>query len=120
MRYLRIETGPSSEERPTQRIARAVLGAILPRANPDIEHLIEQACAWWLEIEETGEPNREIGFSENGMPIVIGPVGRNHGYLVDACDDWSGSSKDSAEAAANFETTWAAMWPSFAHLEQTP
>lgn len=119
MRYLRIETGPRSADTLALRVVKAILGAVLPRANPDIERLIEQASIWWLEIEETGEPNREIGFSDAGVPIVLGPVGRNHGYLVDASDDWSGSTDDSPDAAAAFETTWAGIWPRFAHLEKT-
>ena len=119
VRYLRIETEPNSGDTRTHRIANAILRAVLPRANPDIEHLIEQACTWWLEIEATGEPSREIGFTETGAPIVIGPVGRNHGYLVDASDDWSESTDDSPDVAANFERVWAELWPRFASLEDT-
>ncbi len=119
MRYFRIETGPTGKETLKLRIANAVLGTVLPRANPDIEHLFEGVCTWWLEIEATGEPSREIGLSEAGEPVVIGPVGRNHGYLVDASDDWSESTDDSADVAARFESAWVEIWPRFAHLEHT-
>lgn len=99
-------------------MASVIFSTILPRANPDMEHLISQARVWWLEIEDSGEPAREIGFSETGEPIVIGPIGRNFGYLVDASDDWSSSTDDSPEVAAHFEATWARLWPRFAHLER--
>ena len=118
MRYLRIETRRSSENASgLQRAASSVLGAIMPRANPDTERLIESVRVWWLEVEDTGEPNREIGFSESGEPIVIGPIGRNVGYLVDATDDWSASTDDSPEAAADFDATWSRVHRRFAHLE---
>jgi hypothetical protein len=71
---------------------------------------------WWLEVSDEGRPLREIGFDVSGEPIVLGPVGRNFGYLIDSADDWSDSDDDSAEAAEHFEARWRALFPSFRHL----
>jgi HEAT repeat protein len=72
--------------------------------------------SWWLELDETGAPLREIGFDEHGRPVVLGPVGRNEGMMTDACDDWSDSNEDSAAAAEGFDGTWSSLWPTFRHL----
>jgi hypothetical protein len=121
MRYLRIETLRDTTDPPAiptlTRLAARALESLLPHANPDLHPLLADVCVWWLEIEDTGEPTREIGFSAAGAPIVLCPVGSNTGVLVDAADDWSTSTADSAEAAARFEATWSALWPHFAHLD---
>lgn len=121
MRYLRIEPLRDTTDSPAiptlTRLAARALETLLPRANPDLDPLLADVRVWWLEIEDTGEPSREIGFSAAGEAIVLGPVGSNLGVLVDACDDWSTSTADSAEAATRFEATWSALWPRFAHLD---
>ena len=120
MRYLRIET-PESDERDDPgwavKLLVAVLRTLLPTGNPDLDKLIARARVWWLEIEDTGEPSREIGFDGDGNPIGLGPIGDNCGFLLDAGDDWSDYNSDSAEAAENFERVWESLMPSFAHLE---
>src|SRR5205814_1974306 len=115
-RYLEIKPGPCSDE-PLRWWCR-VLQKIIPAANPDLEKLYSKTRKWWLEIDDTGKPWREIGFDADMKPIVLGPVGRNFGFLVDSSDDWSTSQEDSAEAAAGFERTWQGLWPTFAHLEK--
>ncbi len=72
----------------------------------EIRKLVERAKAWWLEIDEKGAPQREIGFDESGTPIIVGPIADYQGYLIDASDDWSASTEDSAEARKNFEREW--------------
>jgi hypothetical protein len=120
VRYLRIEIDePSGAPSWGEKLVHAALKALLPAANPDLEKLYERVRVWWLEIEDTGEPIREIGFDIEGQPIVLGPVGTNVGLLVDASDDWSHSEADSSEARANFDKVWEWTFPAFAHLEKT-
>lgn len=121
MRYLRIETSERhghDEHRWPAKLLVAVLERVLPRSNPDLDQLIARARVWWLEIEDTGEPTREIGFDVDGTPIVLGPVGDNCGFLVDASEDWSAHGSDCAEAAEDFERVWQSLLPSFADLER--
>jgi len=106
MRYLRIETpihGPSEKPGPVGRVVLGALRCLLPSANPDLDDLIAVARVWWLEIEDSGEPLREIGFAASGEPIVLGPIGHNMGFLVEASDDWSQSTCDCEEAAAHLK-----------------
>lgn len=80
MRYLRIEIDePSGAPGWGEKLVHAALKALLPAANPDLEKLYDRVRVWWLEIEDTGEPIREIGFDVEGQPIVLGPVGPTPG-----------------------------------------
>jgi hypothetical protein len=120
VRYLRIGIDePSGAPSWGGKLVHAALRALLPAANPDLEKFYDRVRVWWLEIEDTGEPNREIGFDVAGQPIVLGPVGTNVGLLIDACDDWSDSGADSPEARENFDQVWESIFPSFAHLDTT-
>jgi hypothetical protein len=115
MRYLEIKTGPWGSE-PLPWWCR-ILQKIIPAANPDLERYYPSARSWWLEIDETGKPRREIGFDADMQPVVLGPIGRNFGFLVDSSDDWTSSHEDSSEAASEFQKRWEQLWPRFRHLE---
>ena len=71
-----------------------------------------------METDDNGAPQREIGFDADMNPIVVGPVGRNFGFLVDSSDDWSDSEEDSEEAAREFQSKWEQIWPEFKHLDK--
>ncbi len=115
MRYLLIDTGPWPDL--TLPWWCKALQRVLPAANPDLEALYPKTRVWWLEVTHAGAPCREIGFDAGGEPVVLGPIGRNFGFLVDSSDDWSDSQDDSAEAAEQFEVQWSALLPQFSHLE---
>jgi len=115
MRYLEIKAGPWPDG-PPPWWAR-ILRKVLPAGNPDLERYYGRTCVWWLEIDDAGLPQREIGFDAKMNPVVLGPVGENCGMLVDCCDDWSDSDADSEEATRGFENTWKALWPKFEHLD---
>jgi len=114
MRYLRISTGPWPDVALPWWCKS--LQRVLPAANPDLETLYPKTRVWWLEVTDAGAPEREIGFDESGEPVVLGPIGRNFGFLVDSSDDWSDSQDDSPEAAEHFEEQWNALLPRFRHL----
>ena len=115
MRYLAIET-PRSGAGHWPWWAR-ILRRLLPSGNADLDVLQGQVTLWWLEVDEAGRPQREIGFDRSGAPIVLGPIGDNVGLLIDASDDWRDHKADSADAAAGFETAWERILPRFEHLE---
>jgi hypothetical protein len=61
-----------------------VLRRIIPAANPDFEPRYGDVTLWWVEIDESGLPQREIGFDAAGLPIVVGPFERNYGFWTDS------------------------------------
>jgi len=116
VRYLQINTGPWPDE-PLPWWCR-LLKRVIPSGNlPEVEKLFAQTVFWWLEIDEEGNPQREIGFNAQREPVVLGPVGDHIGFLTDVAGDWRSSDEDSIEAAREFEGVWHALWPKFEHLE---
>ena len=113
MDYFEIQVGLDPE--PPGLIQR-MLEKIFPAANPDIEQYIESATTWWIECNNNGTAIREIGFDKDRNPIVLGPVGRNYGFIVDSNNDWSEYTDYSDEAARDFERIWQELLPSFEHL----
>jgi hypothetical protein len=70
----------------------------------------EEPLPWWCRILQKVIPENE--------PIVLGPIGRNYGFLVDSSDNWKDSEEDSAEAKREFEKMWQALSQQFSNLEQ--
>ncbi len=115
MRYLKIEFGatPSNSSMPWWG---KLLQKIIPAANPDLEHLYEETITWWLEVDENGEPQREIGFNKENEPIVLGPIGENYGLLVDTGKAWDNWEYEKPELKNEFEFIWNKIWKDFEHL----
>ncbi|MEM8775356.1 MAG: hypothetical protein AAGF53_09995 [Pseudomonadota bacterium] len=117
MLYLEVRAGPWPSNRDLPWWIK-LLAWLLPAGSPDLEPYYEHVVSWWIEVDETGEPLREIGFSETGEAIVLAPVSGNFGMMLDASDDWSDCAEDSREAAEDFEAKWQALWPKFEKLNQ--
>ena len=117
MNYIEIELSGWSKDKPS--LVVKIIEKLIPAANPDIDSLIKETKYWWLEYDESGIPQREIGFNEKREPIVLGPVGENMGFLVDSSDNWLNYKEPSKEAEQNFEATWESLWPNFQHLENS-
>jgi len=86
------------------RFARAFLGFI-PSANPGYESKLHLVHEWLIELDDRGLPNREIGITKNGTPVIAGPNKENYGFwldtnmtIADFCD--TPLSRD------EFEMTW--------------
>ena len=114
MRYLRIDVSPWPSD-PLPWWAR-LLQKIIPAANPDLESLYPETSYWWVEIDDDGRPKREIGFNAEDEPIVLGPLGRNFGFLVDSADDLRGVGAESSDAAERFQIEWARLLPRFSSI----
>jgi len=79
---------------------------VLPAANPDFECLYGEVKRWWIELDErTRCPTRELGFDENGLPIVAAPWEGNRGVWTDSpvVLDWNDHP---GVAPADFEAAW--------------
>lgn len=55
----------------------------IPKANPDFDHLIDEVTYWLVELNKDGIPEREIGLSSTGKPLMIMPWNNNYGYWTD-------------------------------------
>ncbi|MCV2403017.1 hypothetical protein OFY17_09025 [Marinomonas sp. C2222] len=64
------------------RLLRLLL-FFIPRANPDHEKLYLEVARWFLEIDDNGLPQREIGINSDGAPIFVAPDNRNLGMWTD-------------------------------------
>jgi hypothetical protein len=61
-----------------------ILKRVLPAANPDFDDRIRDIQYWWIEVNEQGQPQREIGFSGNDQAVMAMPLGENCGYWADS------------------------------------
>jgi hypothetical protein len=95
-------------------ILRRLLRLVLPVANPDFESLYPSVQLWWVELNASGVPQREVGFNASGEPVVAGPLGQNFGFWTDSPMTFSvGEHPQVAEQAfaevwASFERRWNA------------
>jgi len=83
-----------------------ILRKLLPAANPDLEGLYKLVRLWWVEIDEQGRPQREIGFDDMGKAVVAGPVGRNMGFWTDSSMTFN-EAEYQAVAPELFEEAWS-------------
>ena len=111
MNYIEIEINPISEHEAS--LLEKMIERLIPSANPDISHLIHEVKFWWLESDDSGLPTREIGFNRNREPIVLAPVGKNIGFLIDSSDNWLNYSEHCEQVAKQFDQVWNALWPQF-------
>lgn len=80
--FIRYDEGPDDKWVAPGPIAR-FLSRVLPQANPDFEHLYRSVSYWYLELDKS-KPVREVGFSDSGVPIVIGAYEDNRGMWTDS------------------------------------
>ena len=79
------ETGiRKTPENVGKKIAKAISTTIIPVANPDFEHKIDEVSTWLIEFEgDSYYPDREIGLDSSDKPIMIMPWQKNYGYWTD-------------------------------------
>jgi hypothetical protein len=93
-----------TEQRPTS-ILETLIRAVIPAANPDFESLYHLVSLWWIEIDCQGIPQREIGFNDKGVPVVVGPLDENMGFWTDSSMSFAAKEHDAVDPA-DFETQW--------------
>ena len=67
------------------RLGRALL-FFIPSANPDNEPLYRHVKKWYLELDDSGVPVREIGLDSDGRPLFRAPNERNLGFWTDSTE----------------------------------
>lgn len=85
-----------------------VLLFFIPRGSPDHEKLYPLVRKWYLEIDETGDPVREIGLDAEGRPLFGAPDDRNLGFWTDSPKEFQPSELYSM-LAEEFEKLWQAV-----------
>ena len=73
--------GPEQQRR---SFLEKIIRAVLPAANPDTEPLFAKVRLWWIEIDDAGTPQRELGFGATKEVLVASPLGENMGYWTDS------------------------------------
>lgn len=86
------------------RLARAML-FFIPRASPDHEPIYPRVRKWLVEIDDSGQPNREIGLDHDGLPVLAAPNERNAGFWTDSPYRFTAEEGEVIEAAY-FEALW--------------
>src|SRR2546423_523081 len=76
-------TEPRSNASPEGPLAKA-LRTVIPAANPNLEAHFQSVRLWWIELDDRGIPQREIGFESSGSPVVAGPIGEDMGFWTDS------------------------------------
>jgi hypothetical protein len=64
-----------------QKLVYALLWFI-PRANPDYDFTAVRK--WYVEVDENGQPIREIALNEHGAPLFGAPWRNNFGFWIDS------------------------------------
>jgi hypothetical protein len=83
-----FQTTEATDFRPFDWRAKLIKSVLwfIPHANPDFERRYPEVRMWYVEVNEKGAPQRELGVSASGEPIVAGPWGRNIGFWTDSGD----------------------------------
>jgi hypothetical protein len=67
-----------------EKILSSILSFIIPKANPDFDHLIYNVHQWYLEYDDLNKDTcREIGIDKNNRIIVKAAYLNNYGYWTD-------------------------------------
>ena len=79
-------------------------------ANPDFDSSYALGRKWWIEVDGSGTPQRELGFDAAGKVIVAGPLGgprgENYGFWTDSTMTFKPA--DYVVVSENaFEMAWA-------------
>lgn len=114
MRYVELKVKPWSAKLPWWC---EILKRIIPAANPDFEKFYPQMTTWWIEVDDKGVAQREIGFDADMKPTVLGPFGRNYGFITDSSGVFDDPHGHPAEIAHEFERVWDELAVKFSHLK---
>lgn len=96
-----------------------IASRIFPDGNPDFGELHEKVHYWWLELDDTGYPIREVGFDLNDQAIVIGPFGENYGFMTDCNTTFKATDFPSVNSS-RFEEHWKLLSESLRISDSNP
>jgi hypothetical protein len=100
------------ERREPPRLLELCLRKLIPAASPDFEGCYPSVSSWWIEVNDAGVPQREIGFDSSGSAVVIGPSEKNFGFWTDSSMTFS-AGKYQAVSPIDFEVRWRSFQESW-------
>ncbi|MCV6623233.1 MAG: hypothetical protein OIF51_15940 [Cellvibrionaceae bacterium] len=56
----------------------------IPQASPDHEKLYPRVSKWFIEVDDSGVPVRELGMDKDNVPLFGAPDERNFGFWTDS------------------------------------
>lgn len=78
-----LKDGPA--KRLMKNVITKILTSVLPKANPDFDHLIDSVEYWKIEFDTRENVAwKEIGFDIDDRSIVAMPFGNNYGFWCDS------------------------------------
>jgi hypothetical protein len=80
----------------------------IPCASPDHEAHYPEVKCWFLETDDEGRPQREIGLDQNGKPLFAAPDSRNTGFWTDSAYPFQKNELTSI-SLETFEDAWTAV-----------
>jgi hypothetical protein len=82
----------------------------IPRANPNNEKLYYLVKKWLLELDENGQPQREIALDANELPLFCSPTETDFGLWTDSNNLFQKNDIDPISKEF-FEATWKVINP---------
>ena len=113
MKYFLFKVAKAKSDSKRNRLTKMVQSSVIcvleslpiPQANPYWKNRYEAAENWWIEADAEGLPIREIGFTVDNRPIVIGPLSRNMGFIIDSNVTFEQFQNDES-IEREFERVW--------------
>jgi hypothetical protein len=102
--HLATLTGPATGH--SGGVVGRLLRKVVPAANPDFDDLYRNVRLWWVEVDDNGAPQREVGFGSGNQVLMVGPLEENMGFWTDSPMVFNGPEYEQVESAA-FEAYWA-------------
>jgi len=106
MRFIATSLGTNFNPDASNTLLARVLRRIIPQANPEFEQHYGNVRLWWVETDEVGTPQRELGFGQDGVVLVAGPWGENVGFWTDSSMVFASGEYEAIDPAA-FEANWS-------------
>ena len=78
----------------------------IPKANPDNEKLYRFVKKWYLELDDSNIPVREVGLDSTGRPLFGAPDNRNFGFWTDGAQQFP-KDQISPITELEFEQFWS-------------
>ena len=111
MRYLstRLATDFSSDADDGNPHMLFFVRSCLEKLNSNPDYNMAAVQEWWIEFDEEGRPDREIGLRDDGVVVLAGPDDNNYGFWLDTnmmFTDFEGTEIQ----ASKFEQKWNAWF----------
>lgn len=113
MPYLstQLATDFSSQEVDGSPYVLRIVERALDKCDSNPNYNLSAVDEWWIEFDDAGQPQREIGLDHEGETILAGPDDDNYGFWHDT--NMKYTDFDGVEIGAEkFESRWTEWFSS--------